>query len=305
MPKESLRWGVKRRLEFIELRLFWEGVVNRQNLVETFGISSQQASADFARYLEIAPSNAVYDRSAKGYVRCSGFTSELSIPDASRYLAHLRLVGDGVVDAQTSELSALPEFDMVPGPARRIDAHVLQAVAAAIRRGQDIEVSYQSMSRPEPERRWIGPHALAWDGFRWHARAWCPKTGAFKDFVLARMTGPCLTRSGGIDPKRDRGWHDRVRVIVGPHPGLSEGQRKAVEADYSMTGGVSVIDIRACFLWYFLKRFGLEGDRRADPPVQPLDRRGHDPEERRRPRGVACGRPQTGLEVLATLSGMA
>lgn len=266
MAKESLRWGIERRLEFIELRLYWEGVVNRQDLAEAFGISLQQASADFSRYIEIAPQNASYDRSAKGYVRSADFAPQVAIPDASRYLAHLRLVGDGVMDASGSGLSGLPEFDLVPGPMRRIDAGVLQAVVAAIRNRHEIEVSYQSMSRPEPERRWIGPHALAWDGFRWHARSWCPKAGEFKDFVLARMADPGGTRPGAADAARDRGWHDRVRIIMGPHPGLSEGQRKAVEADYSMTGGVAVIDVRSCFLWYFLKRFGLEGDAAAKRP---------------------------------------
>jgi hypothetical protein len=257
---------VERRLEFIELRLFWEGVVNRQDLANTFGISLQQASADFARYLEIAPRNAAYDRSAKGYVRAAGFVSHVTVPDASRYLAHLRLAGDGVMDAWASGLSGLPEFDLVPGPARRIDAGVLQSVVAAIRNGLEIEVSYQSMSRPEPERRWIAPHALASDGFRWHARSLCPKAKAYKDFVLARMSDPGGMRPCSADPRQDRGWHDRIRVIIAPHPGLSEGQRKAVEADYSMTGGVSVIDVRACFLWYFLKRFGLEGNAAAKRP---------------------------------------
>jgi hypothetical protein len=257
---------VRRRLEFIEQRLFWEGKVNRQDLAEAFGISSQQASADFARYLEFAPANATYDRSAKGYVRGPAFAPALAEPDASRYLAHLRLVGDGIVESPMPGLSFMPEFDVVPGPARRIDARVLQAVVEAIREGLEIEISYQSMSRPEPERRWIGPHALAWDGFRWHARAWCPKSRSFKDFVLARMAGPCVMRDATAGSTKDRNWHGRVRVIIGPHPGLSEGQRKAVEADYAMTGGVSVIDVRACFLWYFLRRFGLDGDAASRRP---------------------------------------
>lgn len=266
MSKENLRWGIERRLEFIELRLFWEGVVNRQNLAEAFGISLQQASTDFSRYIEIAPRNATYDRSAKGYVRSADFAPQITVPDASRYLAHLRLVGDGVMGSSGPGMSGLPEFDLVPGPVRRIDAGILQAVVAAIRNRQEIEVSYQSMSRPEPERRWIGPHALAWDGFRWHARSWCPTAREFKDFVLARMGDPGRTRPGAADFARDRGWHDRVRIIMGPHPGLSEGQRKAVEVDYSMTGGVAVIDVRSCFLWYFLRRFGLEGDAAAERP---------------------------------------
>ena len=39
-----LKWGVERRLEFIEFRLFWEGGVNRADLIEMFGVSVPQAS---------------------------------------------------------------------------------------------------------------------------------------------------------------------------------------------------------------------------------------------------------------------
>ena len=31
-----LKWGVERRLEFIEFRLFWEGGVNRSDIIGTF-----------------------------------------------------------------------------------------------------------------------------------------------------------------------------------------------------------------------------------------------------------------------------
>ena len=34
----TLNWGVERRLEFIEFRLFWEGHVNRGGLINKFGI---------------------------------------------------------------------------------------------------------------------------------------------------------------------------------------------------------------------------------------------------------------------------
>ena len=37
--KAELRWGMKRRLEFIEFRLFWEGHVSRSDLMKTFKIS--------------------------------------------------------------------------------------------------------------------------------------------------------------------------------------------------------------------------------------------------------------------------
>ena len=51
----SVRWGIERRLEFIEFRLFWDGHVNRSDLMAAFGISINQASADLNRYLGMAP----------------------------------------------------------------------------------------------------------------------------------------------------------------------------------------------------------------------------------------------------------
>jgi len=44
--KPNLRWGVERKLEFIEFRLFWEGSVNRSDIIETFNVSVNQASTD-------------------------------------------------------------------------------------------------------------------------------------------------------------------------------------------------------------------------------------------------------------------
>jgi hypothetical protein len=42
--RSELRWGVEQRLEFIEFRLFWEGHVNRSDLMEQFRISVNKAS---------------------------------------------------------------------------------------------------------------------------------------------------------------------------------------------------------------------------------------------------------------------
>ena len=61
----ALNWGVERRLEFIEFKLFWEGHVNRGDLIDKFGISVNQASTDLNRYLGISPDNMGYDKSAK------------------------------------------------------------------------------------------------------------------------------------------------------------------------------------------------------------------------------------------------
>ena len=49
------KWGQAQRLEFIEFRLYWEGKLNRRDLIDFFGISTPQASLDLARYMEFAP----------------------------------------------------------------------------------------------------------------------------------------------------------------------------------------------------------------------------------------------------------
>lgn len=61
----------------------------------------------------------------------------------------------------------------------------LRSVVGAIRRSEAIEVKYQSLSSPEPRWRWIAPHAIGFDGFRWHTRAFCLTDDCFKDFYAS------------------------------------------------------------------------------------------------------------------------
>ena len=52
---ERLRWGVRRRLEFIDFRLFWDGRFNRSDLAHTFGIS---AAAGVSRHRAVREDRA-------------------------------------------------------------------------------------------------------------------------------------------------------------------------------------------------------------------------------------------------------
>ena len=119
--KSELRWGVAQRLEFIEFRLFWEGHVNRSDLMEQFGLSVNQASADLNRYIGFAPDNMVYDKSARTYVRGPDYAAQFLKPDASRYLAQLRSLADGIMDSDDTWIAELPSYDAAPTPARGVD----------------------------------------------------------------------------------------------------------------------------------------------------------------------------------------
>ena len=264
--KADLRWGVERRLEFIEFRLFWEGHVNRGDLIDAFGISVNQASTDLNRYLGIASDNMAYDKSAKSYVRSPKFEPQFLQPDASRYLSQLRSISDGIIEPSDTWIGHFPTFDAAPTPARSVNAVILRSVVAAIRRGEAIEVRYQSLSRPEPRWRWITPHAIGFDGFRWHARAFCHTDEAFKDFLLSRMLEVRATRPSDITLEGDRDWHGFVTLEIAPHPDLSQTQKKVIALDYGMRGGFVKIKVRRAFLYYALRRLGLDTKPEARRP---------------------------------------
>lgn len=79
--------GVERRLEIIEFHLFWEGCVNHFELMDTFGVSLNQASTDLNRYFGFAPDNMICDNRTRTYVRTPEFKPRFLEPDASCYLA--------------------------------------------------------------------------------------------------------------------------------------------------------------------------------------------------------------------------
>lgn len=267
MHSESgLRRGVESRLEFIEFRLFWEGHVNRSDLIEVFGVSINQASLDLNKYLSLAEANMIYDKSAKTYVRSSSFTPVFHQPDAARYLSQLRSLSDGTIAADDSWIGGLPSFACAPTPTRSVSSRTLRAIVAAIKQHEAIEVFYQSMSSPEPAWRWIEPHALVFDGFRWHARAYCKRSGAFKDFVLSRITDTRSSKPADVRPSGDSEWEDQVELQIAPHPQLSAGQREAIKLDYGMEGGVTTIPVRRALVYYALKRLGLDTDPAARRP---------------------------------------
>ena len=263
---KQLNWSVERRYEFIEFRLFWQGRINRGDLMEAFGVSTQQASLDLNAYIEQAKRNLTYDKRLRTYLRGKHFKPKYLKPDAEEYFAQLRAVDQGLVSAEQSWISFFPSFGATPTPARGVSPETLRDVLAAIREPSALQVTYQSMSRPEPSARWIEPHALAFDGFRWHARAFCQNDQVFKDFLLSRIVEVGEQGPVTAEPSADEAWHTEVVLEIGPHPDLSDNQRRAIEMDYGMEEGRAQIAVRRALLFYALKRLGLDTDPAARRP---------------------------------------
>lgn len=258
VDRETLSWSAERRVEFIDYRLFWEGRINRGDLTRTFGISNPQATADLTRYLEMAPGNMDYDRSAKYYFATPHFKPVLITPDAEQYLLQLRSEASAVMRKDMAIEDLEPVVQAVRMPMRSIEPRVLRQLLNAIRSGKALEIEYQSMNRPDVTTRWITPHALAFDGFRWHVRAYCHEHENFRDFLLGRILSVGVQKPGTIDSSLDAVWHRYVTLKIGPHPGLTEAQKRIIERDYGMTNGVATIEVRAALVFYLIWGLRLE-----------------------------------------------
>jgi hypothetical protein len=260
------RWGTEQRLEFIEFRLFWDGILNRADIIDRFGVSAAQASADLAQYKGLASNNLEYDASQKHFVATTGFIPRIFQPNADRYLVQLKAIGDKVISVADTSMGPLPTIDAMPIPHRRVAPNILRRLLLAIRGQRGLNVFYHSMNsdRPLPLWRDITPHALAFDGLRWHVRAYCHLEARFKDFVLSRILDVGTEIQSGKSAGEDAHWHEFFDVVLIPNPKLAESQRKTVARDYEMTDGCLRIPVRRALLYYFNKRLRLDVAEKAD-----------------------------------------
>ncbi|MDD9997288.1 MAG: WYL domain-containing protein [Rhodospirillaceae bacterium] len=265
-----MRWGVEKRLTFIEFRLFWEGGINRADIIGQFGVSVPQASKDLRLYADKAPANLVYDKSAKRYLAGSEFTPVFLRPDSNSYLTQLQSEPTPGGTTQETWLSSVPDFGVMPIPHRRIDAYILRPIVAAVRNNRCLEIRYQSMnpSRPLPLWRRITPHAFGNDGLRWHVRAFCHIDRKFKDFILSRCLNVRSESKPGTHPETDTYWVETFDVTLVPNPLLNEDQRKVIARDYRMEKGRVSIPVRKALLYYFQKRLRLDVSDELDEPYE-------------------------------------
>ncbi|MFN5434868.1 MAG: helix-turn-helix transcriptional regulator [Planctomyces sp.] len=264
----KLRRNIEARLQFIEFRLFWEGHINRGDLCKQFGVSVPQASADLSRYQDSAPGNLIYDKSAKSYVAGNEFRPVFIQPSADAYLASLRLHSLGILPDEQSWILNRPAFAVMPILRRKLDPSTLRAILRAIRNRLSLHVLYQTISQPEPKWRWISPHALGFDGSRWHCRSWCHEKADFRDFLFARILEIREERPSIACPENDHAWHQEVVLRIVPHERITGGAREAIELDFGMVNGVLEIRTRKCMAPYFERSLGLDLNPDHLPPAR-------------------------------------
>lgn len=257
LRQSSASWGQERRLEFIDFRLRWESCFNRSDLTAHFGISVPQASLDISKYTQMAPGNLLYDRSSRTYRATSAYQSVIGDTSPHRYLDDALSCSRGLLDQRDTYLGWVPPIGSVPVLARFIDGETLAKLVDAIRYREMVRISYQSDRDALPVDRVISPHSFGYDGLRWHVRAYCTLREDYRDFVLGRILSIARDDREGRDSSLDSSWHNILRLEISPSPQLPEGNRRAVELEYQMKDGKTVIECRQALLYYMLKQLRL------------------------------------------------
>ena len=253
-----MRWGLARRFELIEWRAYWLGRVNRSDLEEQFGVSTPQASVDLRSYQESAPGNIEYDPTEKAYVPTKTFQPKYLRLSADRYLMQLNAILNGAIVTTDTWFGSPPPATVMQTVVRSVEPNTLRVILRAIERREEVDIKYLSLTNTRA--RTIAPHSLAFDGHRWHARAWCVEHRDFRDFVLTRILSTNDTRPSDADPTNDMEWNTFVELKITAHPHLDAAQKSAIERDFGMDRGLLNMKTRAALAFYLIKRLNLDLD---------------------------------------------
>lgn len=245
-------WAARERLRRVEFLLWWRGWVGRNDLVELFGISPAQASGDLQRYAGINPGAMIYQTSRKRYEADRSMKCELHTPSFDEAVRSLLGGGPPIDSFGGRGGEGDPRLSVVNLPTRAVIALSGRMVLMALIEKRTVEVLYASVSSGKEEWRTLAPHGLAWDGQRWHVRAWCHTREGWRDFVLGRMKmAKWPGESAGTLPE-DVDWANIETLVLRVNPDLSEEQRAALRLDYNLSGETLELRVRRAMKPYLL-----------------------------------------------------
>lgn len=276
---DKIGFAQRQRLTYIESVAYWEGRVDRPRVAREFSVTENHVTKDFRLYKEAFPGNILYDETSRVYRPSRQFRPRIAHGSPDEYLALLR------AKAEKEDGSLMPPIggdvitDAVPPPKGRLEGAVLNAVTRAISLGKGVLITYQSKNRVEPVSRRVWPHALLFNGIRWHARAYDEERETFIDLVIQRiLSAKALDEPSPIPVQQDALWNTWVTLKVIPRRSLTPSQAKVVAQEYGMVaqgrGWGWNVKLRECLAGYFiyLHRLDVQDDKRRlielhDPTV--------------------------------------
>lgn len=249
----ELTHALRERLAFIDFRLYFQGELRRNDLIERFGISPAVATRAIAQYMAVAPNNAELDKQ-KVYRPTSQFEPwhPHSAGQALATLAQgltlsIGSTPDTITPCELPSELALPRVE------------ILAAVTRAIKQGKALKVRYVSMTSGENDRELV-PFALVTNRVRWHVRVYDRKNKKFLDFVLRRIVEATVLEDSVVEPHErstaDVEWNRIITLDLVPHPDVE--RQEVIRLDYDMPDGVLRVDVRAANVGYVTKLWGID-----------------------------------------------
>lgn len=280
MTTNELTWDQTLRYRLLEIVLQWEGRLTTNHLCTAFNIGRQQASKDINRYIKnYSPKGIEYDAKIKGFKSTKYFVPHFSEGKVDEYLAILHQEKKQSRRSK-EQVTTLPMMDLGNGhieildvPIRHIDPIIARGLVQAARYQLRVDVDYVSLSSGERSGRNIVPHAIVYDGIRWHVRAYCEKKGDYLDFVMSRFRGaPDLLDVSVHGREHDHEWNKQTIAKIVPNPELNSIQKDIVATDYAMDKGILLITQRIPLMHYSLDRLQVsyDGEHHENPMQFPL-----------------------------------
>jgi hypothetical protein len=247
----------KKRFAFIDNIVGWKGQVNATHIGAKFQLSRQAASSILKQYREQFPTYLQYDLSQKSYIATDDFNQSFIHSSAfnsfSQYLSAIEFARD-----DSSHLLSSMVLE-VEAPLRNINPLQIRPILRAIRENLKIDIGYISLSSPDYLDRIIQPHALIFDGLRWHVRAFCNKNSQFRDFTLSRFNGEATFEGKAThNAVQDDKWNTIVDVVIEAAPRFYAQQKSIIEQDFQMKKGKKIIPVRADLVNYLLRRLHID-----------------------------------------------
>ena len=247
----------RRRLAYIEFRVWFYGEVTRKNVLDRFDLATAAGTRDMALYRELAPQNVLYE--GKAYRYRSTFTPLFEHRE-ERVLAMLTA---GFGEGESAPLAeSLP--NAVPARLNQPPLDTLATVTRAIHGGYPLRLTYHSMKTGAVPRE-IVPHALVDSGLRWHARAYDRTKGEFRDLVLTRMENiEPFENQSTVNPVQshelpaaDAQWQKEINLVLLPHP--APPHPSSIAHDFGMgQRGALRVSLRAAVAGYVLRQWQVD-----------------------------------------------
>ncbi|MBL4911146.1 MAG: WYL domain-containing protein [Alteromonadaceae bacterium] len=246
--------SINARFHFIEQLIWWEGQINATHLMDKYDITRTHATNLLKEYRQQYPDNLNYDQSAKAFLLSDNFSTKAQHRDFADYL-------NVVAPSRAKSHSKLSLCALeVEAPLRNIHAEQVRPILKAIRENLALDIGYISLSSPDYLDRIIEPHALIFDGLRWHVRAYCRKNESFRDFTLSRFKGEAeFEGKATVLAEQDEKWQTFVDVVIQPDPRLTPKQQEIIANDFQMKNGIKTISTRAALVNYLLLRLRIDG----------------------------------------------